>query len=536
LNAKRAVLAVTISVIAVAGVLPLLFMLAESVRVEGGFTAARYSELFSSPRTWALLARSVLLAGLTTAGTLLIGVPLALLLGKTDLPFGKGLAALFSVPLLIPPYVAAVSWFHLAGREGVLAGWLGSSFGETASRTLFGLGGCVLVHVTIFLPVVIILVMTAIKTIDPRLEEAARLAASRRKVLAGITLPLLRPGILLSALLVFILSLGELSVPLFLRYDVFPVVSFTAFSASYDFGGAAAASFPLILVTFSVIALERLAVGAKIWQLRPAPDSGGSLLVKLGPSKRFILPAVLLVWLFLVGAPLGVLLFRSASFNVYREAFERAGDSLLRSLLYAAAGASVLTGLGFFIGYFIHTRAVKWWRALDSATLFLFAVPGTVLGIGLISLWNRPGLGVVYAGPLVVIIGYVARYTALSSRITAAALARIPPSMEEAARTAGARWLRLVTRISAPLIRRSLAGAWIVCYVFCLRETEIALLLNPPGGDTLPVRTFTLMANGSAELIAALCVVMVAAAVLPLALLGALVRAGRRRAKVRCSE
>ena len=233
---------------------------------------------------------------------------------------------------------------------------------------------------------------------------------------------------------------------------------------------------------------------------------------------------------------MGVLIFRSASIEAWREAFERAGDSVVRSLLYAAAGSTVLTAVGFFTGYFIHTRAVGWWRTLDSVTLFLFAVPGTVLGIGLISLWNRPGLGFVYAGPLVVIIGYVARYIALSSRITAAALARIPPSMEEAARAAGGRWLRRVTVITAPLIRRPLAGAWIVCYVFCLRETEIALLLNPPGGDTLPVRTFTLMANGSPGLIAALCVIMVAAALIPLVLLGAFIRRGRRHAERRWSE
>ena len=222
MNTKRTVLAGVILVITAAGVLPLLFMLGESVRVEGGFSVERYSQLFSSARTWTLLGRSLVLAGLTTAGALVVGLPLALLLGKTDLPFARPLAALFTIPLLIPPYVAAVSWFHLAGREGILARWLGPSAGDVASRVLFGLSGCVLVHVTIFLPVVVLLVMTAIRTVDPRLEEAARLAASQRRVLSGITIPLLRPGILLSALLVFILSLGELSVPLFLRYDIIP--------------------------------------------------------------------------------------------------------------------------------------------------------------------------------------------------------------------------------------------------------------------------------------------------------------------------
>ncbi len=214
--------------------------------------------------------------------------------------------------------------------------------------------------------------------------------------------------------------------------------------------------------------------------------------------------------------PILVLVAQSAHLSAYVEAFGRAEDSLLRSMAYAAAGASLLVLLGFFSGYLIHTRALPFWRGVDSITIFLFALPGTVIGIGLISLWNRPWTNFIYATPAIIILGYLARYTALTSRITVSALGLIPPSMEEAAQIAGAGWPRRMAIIVAPMTKTGLALGWLVGYIFCLRDMGITMMVYPPGHDTLPVRIFTLMANGSPELIAALCVLMISATLLPL--------------------
>ena len=146
-------------------------------------------------------------------------------------------------------------------------------------------------------------------------------------------------------------------------------------------------------------------------------------------------------------------------------------------------------------------------------------MPGTVLGIGMVSMWNHPLTNWVYATPAIILVGYLAQYTALTSRITGTALAQIPLSMEEAAQMAGAGWLRRQVSILVPLARRGLAAAWLVAYIFCLRDLGISMLVYPPGRDTFPVRTFTLMANSPAELISALCVILTVAAILPLGLL-----------------
>jgi len=103
---------------------------------------------------------------------------------------------------------------------------------------------------------------------------------------------------------------------------------------------------------------------------------------------------------------------------------------ILPGILLSAMLVFLLTFLGFFTGYLIQTRGLRCWRSVDSLTLFLFALPGTVIGIGLISLWNRPWTNFIYSTPMIVILGYLAKYTALTSRISVTQLAQIPPSME----------------------------------------------------------------------------------------------------------
>ena len=169
------------------------------------------------------------------------------------------------------------------------------------------------------------------------------------------------------------------------------------------------------------------------------------------------------------------------------------------------------------------------WRAVDAWTVLLFALPSTVIGVGLIALWNRPSLSFVYSSPLIVLFGYLAQYTALTSRTTIAGLTLVPASMEDAAASAGAGWVRRLCLIVVPLVAPTLVAGWLIAYIFCLRDTGITMLVYPPGYDTLPVRIFTLMANGAPDLIAAACVLMIAATVVPLGILVFILQ--RRRAR-----
>ncbi len=526
---KRIVLSLVVFLLVLIGLVPVLVMLIKSVFVNGHFDLQAYRGLLVSARQWSLMGHSFILAGLVTLLTTLVGVPLGVLFAKSDFPWRNVFVFLFVIPLLIPPYVTAVSWFDLLGREGLLAPLLAPGVIRLIDQWLFGLPGCVFVLFSVFLPVPMILTMAFLKTVDVHLEEAARLTASWGKVLKGITLPLIAPGILLSALLIFLLTFGEFGVPEFLRYPVFPVESFTQFSAFYNFKAATAAATPLAIVTLLALLLEDLFLRERTYQLRPVQDTTHQTFIPLRKARPLLVSAVGALAFFIVILPFSALVLKSASLTEYGRALSQTGGSLRRSIEYAFIGATLLTIFGFLVGYLVQTKALKFWRSVDSVTLFLFALPGTVIGIGLIGLWNRPGTNFIYATPLIIMTGYLAKYTALTSRITVTQLAQVPPSMEEAAQMAGAGWGRRLIFIVAPLAGKGLLVAWIAGYIFSLRDTAITMIVYPAGHDTLPVRIFTLMANGSQELIAALCVILIAATLIPAGLLFGVSRFKRRK-------
>ncbi len=515
---KRIFLIFVTVLLVVIGLLPVLSMLFKSVFQEGHFTLNAYRGVLSSVRQWTLMKHSFTLASLVTVLTTVVGVPLGILLGKTDFPRRKFFVFIFIIPLLLPPYIMAVSWFDILGREGLLAPLMGTALTQQVNRWLFGLPGCTFVLSSVFLPIPIILTMVFLRTVNPRLEEAARLAAGWGRVLKEITLPFILPGILLSALLVFLLTFGEFGVPNFLRYDVFPVESFTQFSAFYNFQTATAAAMPMAVITFLALLFEAGFLRDRTYQIQPAPDDRQGMTIHLRRFRSGIILCVSLLLMVMVLVPILALVLKSGGLNVYLHALDKAGQSLLRSVGYAVAGATLLVFFGFFTGYLIQTRTLKFWRTVDSLTVFLFALPGTVIGIGLISLWNTPWTNFIYATPIIIILGYLAKYTVLTSRITVTQLAQIPSSLEEAAQMTGAGWLRRVIFIVMPLAKRGLLAAWLVGYIFSLRDTAITMLVYPAGHDTLPVRIFTLMANGSQELIAALSVILILTTLVPVGL------------------
>lgn len=515
---KRITLSLAVVLLFVAGVLPIGVMLGRSLVVEGHISFDAYRDLLNSRAQWDLLTGSLSLAGLCALVSTICGLILGILLGKTDLP-GRGfLTILFTLPLVLPPYVLAVAWFHILGREGWVRHWLGPSTAEVISDTYFGLAGCIWVLSSVFTPVIMLLTIAFLRCVNPRQEEAGRLVAPWPRVLLRITIPALLPAVGSGALLVFIMTLGEFGVPSFLRYRVFAVETLTRFAAFYDFSGATAAALPLTALTLLALSVERLFLHRR----NRALQSGRGLTPLTIPLGRLRRPCLVVIglWCFLsVLLPLLVLFGESLKPGAYCLAVSHAGASLVRSLLYAAMGAGLLTVNGFLLGTLIQEGTSPFSKGLDSLTLFLFALPGTVLGIGLILLWNRPTTNLIYQSALILLLGWTAQYSALTSRMTVASLGQIPASMVEAARLAGAGWLRCMGQIVLPMIRPGLIVAWLAAFLFCMRETGLSMLVYAPGRDTLPVRTFTLMANGAPELIAALCMIMVLGTLLPLGLL-----------------
>jgi iron(III) transport system permease protein len=210
-----------------------------------------------------------------------------------------------------------------------------------------------------------------------------------------------------------------------------------------------------------------------------------------------------------------------------RAVFEWAGNAPWNGLVAGAAAATIATGVAL-VGGHAAARGLRGAFLLDGLCMVGFLMPAAVLGTGLMALWNRPGTQFVYGTSAILIVGYVARYAAVGTRVMACAVAQSPLHEEEAAASFGARFGRRLSRIVLPRHMLGVAFAWLLSLVFCLRDLETAILFYPPGGEPTTVRIFTLEANGPAAVVAGLCVLHVVITSAPLALGMVLLRMARR--------
>src|SRR6266446_5415633 len=370
-RAETIVIWLCLAVVAIAGLAPIAVMAFESVWHEGHFSLNHYRELISAARYWPLFGNSIRLALATTALCGLIGVPTGILFAKSDLSLRSGFMWLLTVPFVLPPYFVALGWSRVVAH-----------LGATSSDWLFGFGGCVLVLSSVFLPITMLLTFASASNVDGRLEEAGRLASRWATVLRRITLPLSAPGILFSLVLVFLLAIGELSVPSFLRYPVLPVLSFTQFAASYNFGAATAAAVPLAVIAFVGVLVESVFLRDRDYRFQ---STGQTLFISLSRKRSGLAIVMTALCFALVILPLSALFVDAFSPAAMHEAMQRAGASVGRSVMYSAVAATILMALGFLLG---HAMRGGQQRILIVLTLALFAIPVTVLFFFLVPRWN----------------------------------------------------------------------------------------------------------------------------------------------------
>jgi iron(III) transport system permease protein len=468
--------------------------------------AGRAGPTLLSSGSGRLLMNTVRL-GLVAAGLAgAVGTALGLFLAKADLAGRRTLMAMLSLPLFLPPYVLALGWFTILGRQGAVAALLGSPAGAVASDAFFGISGAVLVLTVAYTPIVLYLVRLGLAAIDPATEEAARLRFTWPRVVRRIDLPLIAPAIALGMLLTFILVAGEFGVTAYLRYPVFSGAVFTQFAAFLDVRAAVVTSIPLGLLVIGGVLAERSWLRARVTFERARIVS---LVTPLGPWRTL---ATAIVWayaLLTVALPFAGLIHEAGAGVNYVAALRGAGTSIVTSLWTAALAATVMAVLGFLLAYFVERTARGRRNLVDTGLIVLFALPGTVLGVALILLWNRRGLTSIYASVGIILIGYVAHYTPLAARVIGISLQAASPGLEEAARLAGVSWTRMIRCVLVPAVAPAVASAWALAFVFCLRDLDLVMTIHPPGVETLPVRLYTLMANSASSVTAALSCILV---------------------------
>jgi ABC-type Fe3+ transport system permease subunit/DNA-binding beta-propeller fold protein YncE len=445
---------------------------------------------------WALLLNSLLVAGGATAVAVAFGLALALFAAGRERRTRGVLLVLAAVALALPPFVVTNCWMDLLGQTGVLRRWL--------PLNIYSLGGTVWVLALMLWPLPFFAVLGAWQRLEAaQLEADPALAGTA--LLRWLLLPVAAPALGQAAVLTFVLALNNFAVPAILQVKVFSAEVWLQFSTNFDYAAALRLSVPLVLAPLVLLLwLRRREIA---WPRQDGPLAAGAIRRQLGPGWGRVVGALALVVAGLsVVLPLLQLGLTTRSWTELPAALAAGQSALAASLGFAVSAATltVLAGLG------------TWrWRLGLWLWLPLFA-PGVLLGLALIFVLNRPPFIAVYQSLLVVVIGLVIRYAAIGWHGAALARRSVDPDLVDAAALEGAsRWQTFQIALW-PQMASSLAAAWFVVYLLCLWDVETLVLIVPPGGETLALRTFNLLHYGHNPQVNALCLLLLAAAGAPL--------------------
>jgi ABC-type Fe3+ transport system permease subunit len=508
-----------------ASLAPALAMLVDSLRGPEGWSLRAFGDGLTDARRLGLLGRSVLVALGSSALALVWGIPVGYVAASRSRALGSCVETLSLLPLLLPSLVTALGFVHLFGRAGVVTVWLRSAFDLQAPPfDLYTPAGAAWILSLCNYPCVSILAAQGFRSIDPASVRAARLAAGPWQRLWGFWRPLLMPWLVRGALLVFLLSFADFGVPSALMVNVYPIEVFTELSAYLDVRRAIAVCAPPAAVALLFVVVALGATRAP-WPL--AGRTGNDL-----RSKPWAVAAALLVLTLSLGLPLLVLLWTAQ--GAYGEALRTAGEQVLTSLRIALLGTGMLLAAGGVFAWACRGLLARGQRAAELAVLLPLLVPGAVVGLGILRLVTAGvwPFAAIHPGEALVAYGAAARFVAIPALLLAAAATSLHAAPLDAARVHGAGRWRVFTGILLPLLWPAVAGAATLSFLFCLGELPAAVLVNPPGVMTLPVRLASLLHFGKDALVAALCVILcgLVAAVL---LLGLLLTGGPIRPRLR---
>jgi iron(III) transport system permease protein len=496
-SSRTFVIGATGVLFAVCCLLPVAYLFARSL---AGIQDA-VAELWLDARQRMLLYNTTFLGiGAATLSTA-IGAPLGITLARVPLKRKAAIRVALGAPMLLPPYVVALSWVYLG------------------TPWAYSLPAAIVVLSLVFYPLPMLASEVAFRRIDARLEEAALVVAPRRLVLRRIMLPLAAPVVMAASLIVFVLAISEFGVPGLLRVRVYTTEVFTAFAALYDFSRAILLAVPLLALSAGVGAVAAGTLGDRLVSARRAAGSHPPLFDHWGRRATVAIAGVIVT---AVALPTVVLAREALKSRSLSTVLQGSGEAIANSVLLSALGATIVVAVAVGLGYARGRARGRGATLADVLFIVTFAVPSTIVGVGLIGVWNRPGvLGTVYGTDAMFILAYLARFIPVASLIVAAAIRYVPISHEEAAAAAGAGWFRTVRRIVLPQLRLGLAATWVVVFVLSFGELGASILIAPPGETTLPIRIYTLIANAPPAQVAALALLQAAVVLTPLAMMAA---------------
>lgn len=487
---------------------PLLYLAASAVQA-GSLGAVSIGSLGS------LVFTTLSLATLATTWAMMLALPLAWLVVRTDLPFRNLCRWLAVVPLAIPSYIGAMAYIALLGPVGSVNAWFTTLTGSQQQWiNIYGFWGGVFVLGLFTYPYIFLLASAALEATNPSVEETARsLGESPLGVLRRVTLPMLRPSVLAGGLLVFLYALSDFGSLSLLRVHVFTTAIYHQLNTRFDQASSAMLSFVLVLITLAVLVGQRILLSRRSY----VTITGTARMARPLRLGRWRWPAAALTGGILglsVFIPLGVLLAQTGSGGQFLEVLREQGRFIQNSLVMAGMAATLAMILGFLIAFTAKHAQRRTGAVLTGTIQVGYAIPGTVLGLSLILLYNTY-LPWLYGTVGILVLAYLIRFLTQPVQGVESALAAINPHLEEAARSLAASPGAVLRQILAPLVRPTLFAVWTLVFISAMKELDATLLLRPAGFDTLSVRVYIHTVEAEYAKAGTLALLLIAFTVLP---------------------
>jgi len=528
--------ALTIVLTACAVLAPLSLILYQSLLNAPFFDAVKavgidaYAFIFADPDFWTALRNSLLIAAGMTLIAVPLGAVLAFVMERTDFPGKRWLEPMLLVPSFVSPMVLSFGYVVAAGPVGFYSIWATDVFGA-APWGLYSLGAMSVIAGLTHVPNVYIYASSALKNLGSDVEEAARIAgASPFRVAVSVSLPLIMPALLFSAVLIFFLGIELFGLPLVLGDPEGHLVLSTYLykltnklgTPSYHLMAAVAVC--IVAMTIPLVLLQRhllqnvrkyATIKGKAGRIRELP---------LGAWK-WVAVALVGLWLFVaVIVPIsgialrafvtnwgfGVHLAEAFTLENFREVLNEPTDvrAIWNTVLLGTVGGAITVACYTAIGFATHRRNDGWSRLVDYLVLVPRAVPGLLIGLAFLWVFLffpplRPLRETIFS----MWIAYTVVWLAYGMRLISSSLMQVSTELEEAARTVGARRGRISREITLPLIRHGLLGSWLLVFMIFEREYSTGVYLLAPGTEVIGAELVSLWQGGAIDVVAALSLI-----------------------------
>lgn len=515
--------AIVIAALCLFIVYPFYTILTKSVfssKVEG-MTLYNFERFFTKPYYYRSLLRSMMVCSMTMVFSAIIGVFIAYIMTRYNVPGKNILHVLIIMSLMSPPFIGAYSWIVLLGRNGLLARAM-DTIGLTAP-TIYGRNGIIFVFTLHLFPYVYLYTSGAMNSIDSSLEEAAEnLGMNKLRRIMTVTIPVVMPSILAGCIMVFMTSLADFGTPMLLGegYTVLPVLVYNEYMSESAVDPYMASALSVIIVSCSLVMLgiQKLVVDKKNYTmstLRPPQET------KLHGWRRALMALPIYIVLFLALLPQVVVICQSfversfsgmvqgINLNNYRTILSRLGTNIFNTYAFSLIAIVFIIVIGILVSYILVRKKGKVASIIDTLIMFPYVIPGSVLGIGLIVAFNREPI-VLVGTAAIMIISYIVRKLPYTVRSGSAFLYQMDPSIEEASINLGVSPMKTFFTVTTRMMLPGVMSGAVLSWITCINELSSSIMLYSGKTSTIAVAIYqevTRMSDGTAGALATILTV-----------------------------